>query len=199
MNEYHFVSRWRVRGTREEVFRVLEDAESLPRWWPAAYQSVRKVEEGDSGGIGAVYELVTMGWLPYKIHWRFRTIEKRFPERIAIEAFGDFEGRGVWKLRQEGEWVEAEFDWRIRAEKPLIRALTPLLKPMFGANHRWAMARGQDSLRLEIERRRVDSAEALTRIPTPPGPSRATPVLFGAAAVGILAAAILLRKKNPPE
>ena len=105
----------------------------------------------------------------------------------------------MWTLRQDGEWVEAEFDWRIRAEKRLLRWFSPVLKPAFGANHRWAMARGQDSLRLEVERRRVETAEELARIPTPPGPARSTPLIVAGMALGILAAAVVLRKKNPRE
>jgi len=31
-------------------------------------------------------------------------------------------------------------DWRIRAEKPLLRYRSFLVKPVFGANHRWVMA-----------------------------------------------------------
>ena len=45
------------------------------------------------------------------------------------------------------------YDWRITAEKPLLRLFSPILKPIFGANHRWAMARGEESLRIELARR----------------------------------------------
>ena len=45
------------------------------------------------------------------------------------------------------------YDWRIRAEKPLLRYLSFLLKPVFSANHRWAMARGEESLKAELARR----------------------------------------------
>src|ERR1039457_6644548 len=34
-NEYHFVTHWRVEGTAEEVFDVLDNAKDLVRWWPA--------------------------------------------------------------------------------------------------------------------------------------------------------------------
>ena len=38
------------------------------------------------------------------------------------------------------------FDWKIRADKTLLRLLSFLLKPVFAANHRWAMAKGLESL-----------------------------------------------------
>ncbi len=31
------------------------------------------------------------------------------------------------------------YDWKIRAEKPLLRYLSLLMKPIFSANHRWAI------------------------------------------------------------
>lgn len=33
--DYVFLTRWRVAGTREQVYALLRDAEGLPRWWPA--------------------------------------------------------------------------------------------------------------------------------------------------------------------
>jgi hypothetical protein len=50
--------------------------------------------------------------------------------------------------------VKVTGDWDIRADKPLLRYLSFLFKPIFSANHRWAMARGEESLRLELGRRR---------------------------------------------
>ncbi len=34
-NEYHFLSRWDVEGTPQEVYEILDDAPSLVRWWPS--------------------------------------------------------------------------------------------------------------------------------------------------------------------
>jgi hypothetical protein len=46
------------------------------------------------------------------------------------------------------------------------------MKPIFAANHRWAMARGEKSLLLELARRHAASDPAvLTAIPAPPGPT----------------------------
>jgi hypothetical protein len=44
------------------------------------------------------------------------------------------------------------------------------LRPIFAANHRWAMARGEESLRLELARRHAKSDEERARIPVPPQP-----------------------------
>jgi hypothetical protein len=152
-NVYHFVSHWRVEGTVDEVSDVLGDAADLPRWWPAVYLAVKVLEPGGTGGIGKVVELHTKGRLPYTLHWFFRVTESRSPYGFSLEAWGDFDGTGAWTFRQNGRLVDIVYDWRIRAEKPLLRYWSFLLKPVFSANHRWAMARGEESLRTELERR----------------------------------------------
>ena len=169
-NDYRFVTRWRVEGTVEEVRAVLGDAEGLARWWPSVYLSARVLEPGDASGVGRVVDLHTKGWLPYTLRWSFCVTESG-PGGFALEARGDFDGRGAWAFAQAGPEVEAVYDWRIRADKPLLRALSPVMKPIFAANHRWAMARGLESLRLELARRRALTPEAAARVPPPPPPT----------------------------
>lgn len=169
-NEYAFVTTWRLEATIEEVSDILGDAPGLARWWPSVYLGVDVIEPGDPvTGVGKVVSLFTKGWLPYTLRWRFRVTESNAPHGFALEASGDFEGRGVWTLVQEGPVAVITYDWRIRAEKPLLRLLSFALKPVFSANHHWAMARGEESLRLELARRRATTPEERARIPAPPG------------------------------
>jgi hypothetical protein len=170
-NEYHFVTDWRVRGAVEEVSEILEDALGLPRWWPSVYLEVEELEPGDASGTGRVIGLLTKGWLPYTLRWKFRITESNHPHGFSLHAFGDFEGTGVWTFTQDGEFVHIIYNWRIRADKPLLKALSFLLKPIFSANHRWAMARGLDSLKLELERRHARTPEEAAKIPPPPAPT----------------------------
>ena len=46
-----------------------------------------------------------------------------------------------------------------------------LFRPIFGANHRWAMARGEQSLELELRRPRAANAAERAAVPAPPGPT----------------------------
>jgi hypothetical protein len=88
-----------------------------------------------------------------------------------LKATGDLEGTGVWTFEQDGQFVNVTYDWRIQANKGVIRALSFILKPIFAANHRWTMARGEESLKLELARRRARTPEEAARIPAPPGPT----------------------------
>jgi hypothetical protein len=153
VNAYHFTTHWQVPGTVEEVAEILANATDLPRWWPAVYLEVVETKPGDEDGIGKEVSLHTRGWLPYTLRWHFRVTESDYPHSFAMEAWGDFVGRGEWRLRQDGGNVQVTYDWRVQAEKPLLRYFSFLLRPIFAANHRWAMAQGEKSLRRELVRR----------------------------------------------
>lgn len=169
--DYQFISHWRVEGKINEVADLLKDTESLPCWWPSVYLEVEVLEPGDAEGVGKLVSLYTKGWLPYTLRWQFRVTESRYPYGYTLTALGDLDGRGIWTFAQDGDSVNITYDWRVRARKPLINALSFLLKPIFAANHVWAMKRGEESLRLELARRRAQSAEERARIPAPPPPA----------------------------
>ena len=166
--DYEFLTVWRVPGTIAEVRDVLGDATALPRWWPSVYLAVRPVHEGGPDAVGREVDLHTKGWLPYTLGWTLRITEPMTDQGFALEATGDLVGFGRWTFAQDGPEVVVTYDWRVRAAKPLLQRLSWLLKPGFAANHRWAMARGEESLRLEVRRRRAPSEAARAAIPAPP-------------------------------
>ncbi len=170
-NEYHFVTHWQMPGRIEEIYDTLADACELVRWWPSVYLDVQELEPGDEIGVGKVVSLYTKGWLPYTLRWQFRVTEASRYDGFSLTAWGDFVGRGIWRFAQNGDRVDITYDWRIEAEKPLLRRLSFLLKPIFGANHQWAMRRGAESLELELARRRAGSDQERLAIPQPPGPT----------------------------
>jgi hypothetical protein len=184
-NDYHFITHWRVTGTCGEVADIINDPLGLPRWWPSVYLSVEELAPAREDGRGRRVRLLTKGWLPYTLAWEFEVVESRYPHGFSIVASGDFDGRGVWTIEQHGGDVDVTYDWRLRAEKPLLRNLSAILRPVFEANHRWAMAQGEISLRLELERRRATSPAARARIPPPPGPVTYAGVALVAGAVAV--------------
>jgi hypothetical protein len=195
---YEFLSRWRIEGTCGEVADVLGDPLALAEWWPSVYLQVEELRPPDAHGVGRRVRLHTKGWLPYTLRWEFEVVESRYPYGFTLIAAGDFEGRGVWTFEQDGAFVDITYDWRISAEKPLLKNLSFVLKPVFEANHRWAMAQGEESLRLELARRRATSDAARARVPAPPGPVTFAGVALvaGAAAVGAGLAYLMLRPRG---
>jgi hypothetical protein len=183
-NDYHFITYWRVEATPEEVSEILADAPGLVRWWPSVYLEVNELSPGDEHGIGRVIDLYTKGWLPYALRWSFRVTESRYPLGFTLVASGDFEGRGIWTLEPDGAYTDITYDWNIRADKPLLRYGSLLMKPIFSANHEWAMRMGEESLKLEIARRRARTTAERALVPAPPRPTTSSPLplLAGAAA-----------------
>lgn len=170
-NDYHFITHWRIQSTVEEITEVLGDAQGLMRWWPSVYLEVKQLEQGDINGIGRVIDLYTKGWLPYTLRWQFRVTENQSPNGFTLQAWGDFVGRGIWTFKQDGDWVNITYDWKVSAGKPLLRRLSGLFKPVFSANHHWAMRMGEESLKLELERRHAQTADEQSHIPSPPLPT----------------------------
>jgi hypothetical protein len=185
--EFRFLSRWRVLGTAAEVAAILGDVREFARWWPSVYLDVEELEPGGDEGVGKRLRLRTKGWLPYTLHWDLRITESRPPHGFVIEADGDLAGRGEWTFEPAGAWTLVTYEWHVRAEKPLLRALAPLFASALAANHRWAMRMGESSLELELARRRAATAGERARIPPPPAPVPAAPFLL---AGGVAAAAI---------
>lgn len=167
---YRLRTVWRARGAIHEAMAVLDDVDALPRWWPSVYLSVRRLADGEPDGGGRRIELHTTGWLPYSLSW-ISTLTEPVTERgFAFTAEGDFNGTGRWFFRQDGPDVVLAFDWRISVDKPVVRRFSWLFRPLFAANHRWAMARGLESLRLELATRRA-GVQPDAGAAEPPGPT----------------------------
>ena len=131
--EFRFLSRWRILGTVDDVAGVLGDVREFARWWPSVYLDVDELEPGGEGGVGKRVRLRTKGWLPYTLYWDLRVTESH-PHGFVIEAEGDLAGRGEWTFEQAGAWTIASYDWRVRAEKPLLRALLARERDTFSSS-----------------------------------------------------------------
>ncbi len=193
-NEYHMVSHWRAIGTPQEVYDLIIHGEDLPRWWPAAFTDSLLLDPGDASGTGTIVRLESRGWLPYRLHWHVRSEALDPPHGFTTAVWGDFNGRGVWTFEADGAWVDVTFDWRIAVHKPLVRYLSPIVKPLFAFNHRWAMARGEESLRLELARRHAATAAERDALAAPPRAPRTATQLLGAGA--IVLGALLVRRRR---
>ncbi len=204
INDYRFVDKWRVKGTVAKVYEILSNGADLPRWWPGIYLEANQVQPNDENGVGGIVHFRAQGGrLLYVLNWTARTTESRKPFGFSIEASGDFVGTGVWTFAQDGDWVDITYEWTIRAEAPILRFLSPVIKPILAENHRYAMWVGERGLQLELARRHAQTPEDLASIPAPPGPVTVASVLpalgvivGSALAVGIVLRALLSGSKQ---
>jgi hypothetical protein len=159
---YDFLSNWRFEdATLNEVADILEDTASMPLWWPALFKSVRIVEPGTGHSLGQVAECACRARLPYTLRFRYTVTEEQYPYGSTIESTGDLVGRGIWRLSARADGVDVSYSWRVRLERPWLRLLSPVFRPLLAWNHEWSMARGEEGLRREIVRRRGAARQTL--------------------------------------
>ena len=152
--EYEFVDEWHVDAPPEAVFDVLADGSTYPQWWKPVYIST----EADDGPpeLGKVVKHHFKGRLPYTLRVATTTVGLERPHRIEVETDGDLRGTGIWTLEpSESGGTHVCFDWRVHADRKLLRALTPVLRPALRWNHSWAIARAMDGLEPFVQRQKV--------------------------------------------
>ena len=142
--EYVFVDEWDVDAPREAVFDAIADARTYPEWWKPVYIDV---DADGEPALGKESRQHFKGRLPYHLHTRSRIVALDAPHVIEGEVDGDLRGHGRWTLTDTpGGGTHVRFDWRVHADRRLLRILTPVLRPALRWNHAWAIARARDGL-----------------------------------------------------
>jgi len=141
--EYRFLDEWRLPADVERVYDLVGRPFEYPRWWGQVFIAA----DGDSGepAPGKKIAVEARGFLPYRLHFTLTTLEVDRPYRIHSRLDGDFEGTGTWLLSVDEEGTRAQLDWRPSVQKAGVKQLSPVLRPLFRANHNWTMRRGQES------------------------------------------------------
>jgi hypothetical protein len=44
INDYHFITRWRMQSTVEDISQIICNASDLVRWWPSVYLGVTSMD-----------------------------------------------------------------------------------------------------------------------------------------------------------
>jgi hypothetical protein len=146
-NTYQFVEQWNFPGyTPEQVYTVLADARLLPQWWQGVYLEAEPLGDDTQPALGRKVRVKARGFLPYKLNFIVEAVRLEKDKLIEVKATGDF--NGVWQaaLAPKGDGTHVELDWRVTVEMPLIRYLSPLLKPIFAWNHYWTTPRGEQGM-----------------------------------------------------
>jgi uncharacterized protein YndB with AHSA1/START domain len=130
--EYVFVDEWDVDAPQESVFDALSDARTYPEWWTPIY---KEVEAEGPPSVGRVSTQKFKAKLPYTLTTRSKLVRLERPNEFEVEVEGDLRGRGIWTLTPRDGKVHVRFDWRVFADRALLRYLTPVLRPLFRWNH----------------------------------------------------------------
>jgi uncharacterized protein YndB with AHSA1/START domain/quercetin dioxygenase-like cupin family protein len=154
--EYVFVDEWDVAAPPQAVFGALADARTYPEWWTPVYLDV---DADGPPALGKVSRQHFKGRLPYHLHTTSTTTRLEPPHVVAGDVEGDLRGRGTWTLTPTATGTHVRFDWQVFADRPLLRTLTPLLRPLFRWNHAWAIARAMDGLESYARRTSAEAPE----------------------------------------
>ena len=157
-DEYVFIDEWDVEAPQAAVFEALADARTYPEWWRPVYLAVNA-----AGGpeVGRVSHQEFKGRLPYHLKTRSTIVRMDPPREFEVNVVGDLTGRGVWTLTPAANGVtHIRFDWRVVADRPLLRTLTPVLRPLFRWNHNWSIKRAIEGLEPYVRSRGNDSPPA---------------------------------------
>ena len=143
MAQYRFLDEWDLAADIERVYDLLGRPLEYPRWWGDVF-----LEADGDGGEPAPGKAITVrarGFLPYTLRFTLTTLEVDRPYRLHSRLTGDFEGTGTWLLREQEGGTHVALDWRPDVRKAGVRQLSPVLRPLFRANHGWTMRRGLDA------------------------------------------------------
>jgi quercetin dioxygenase-like cupin family protein/uncharacterized protein YndB with AHSA1/START domain len=143
LRPYLFVDEWDVAAPPEAVFDAVADSRSYPQWWRPVYLDVQADGPAAPGSAASHH---FKGRLPYHLHTRSRVVALDAPRTVTAEVDGDLRGRGTWTLTPTATGTHVRFDWQVHADRRLLKALTPVLRPVFRWNHNWAIARAMEGL-----------------------------------------------------
>jgi hypothetical protein len=148
---YHFVDRWFVPFPIDSVYDAIGSPLAYPTWWGDVFPET----SGDDGPPrpGRRNSIVARGFLPYKLHFTAEVTEAERPRSIRLRLEGDFEGGGAWAFEEVEGGTSATLDWQPIVQKPIVKYLTPVLRPLFRSNHAWTMRRGERHIADYLTRR----------------------------------------------
>ncbi len=140
-NHFDLVSHWRIGAPVERVWSALAEPEGWPRWWPDV-RAVHTLQHGSADGLGSVRRIDWRTRLPYRLSIEVEAVEVVHHRRLRARARGELRGEGLWLLRADGACTDVTYVWRVELAKPWMRALAPLLAPLFRWNHAAVMRAG---------------------------------------------------------
>lgn len=143
MRRFAFVDRWQLPVGPSEVFRVLEDIDRYPTWWPQV-RSVRREDE-TRGSV------VVRSRLPMNLHLRLTSTTADAALRVLrVGVSGDLLGWAQWLVTPSDGGSAALFTQEVELARRSYR-LTASAAPVLGRyllvrNHQHMMRAGREGL-----------------------------------------------------
>lgn len=149
-NEFHFFEEWNIPDfSPREIWSgvTAADPKTLPRWWHGVYQDVEVVGPDRRLQLGASARVTARGFLPYRLRFVLEVSALIPATMIVVRSHGDLDGMWQASLTEHHHGSRVAIEWRVTIKKPIVRLLSPFLRPIFARNHTWTTPRGEAGLR----------------------------------------------------
>jgi hypothetical protein len=163
LNEYVFIDRFFAACDVETAYEYISGISDYPRWWGNVYKKIKKLNNMPDSRPGVKYAATVGGFLPYRLTINNQLTHTDKPNLIHFRAYGDLQGYGTWRFNEVGGGTEITFDWRVTANKAVIRWFSFVLKPLFRANHRFCVTEAAKGMHKDLIRRGMISPLSIAR------------------------------------
>jgi uncharacterized protein YndB with AHSA1/START domain len=152
---YSFRMTWEFEAPIQRVWEMISNPAPWPRWWKNC-KDVERLREPDAGGIGGVQRFSMQTQLPYTLRFEITSTRSEPPQVLAGDVGGQLRGTVRWELAQTSpEITTIRYFWDVEPTRAWMRALSPLLRPVFVWNHRSMMRNAARGLAKMIDARLV--------------------------------------------
>lgn len=145
-SQFDLLSEWQIDAPITAVWAALQNPLAWPQWWPYV-KAVQCLNPGIAKPgqpiTGQVYMVVWSSRLFYQLLMVVTVQEVVVPQKIVVNATGDVNGRGEWRLLANPNGTAVSYRWQVAVDKPWMRWLLPVARRLFAWNHQAVMLAGK--------------------------------------------------------
>jgi hypothetical protein len=138
MSVYSFRMTWEFAAPIDRVWDLINRPEEWPKVWKNC-RNVEKLHDADANGIGGVQRFSMQTQLPYTLRFEVTSTRSEPPSVLAGDVAGQLHGTLRWELSQAGDVTTIRYFWDVEPTRAWMRAVSPLMRPVFVWNHRSMM------------------------------------------------------------
>lgn len=150
-HRFILISRWQLNCGIDAAWQRIAAIRRWPQWWPNVSAVHVDGEAGDTPRVGGTAWVEWKTRLGYGLRLRVVTTGVLPPFELEGSADGDLTGRGLWLLEPQSDaGVLVTYRWDVHLNRPWMRWLSPLLRPVFAWNHFDVMRTGAKAMARDI-------------------------------------------------
>lgn len=141
-HHYLFISSWTIGAPRDQLWDMTNEIEGIDCWNNVVFE---KVEHGAGpDGIGDVFRCTFKTKMLFRLSIHLKVVDRRKPNQFTLEVEGPLAGIGTCYMEQteDGQSTLLRCEWKVRLHQSGLRALNPVLRPVYIWSHDRVMDEG---------------------------------------------------------